>query len=247
MKVAIRYYSRGGNVQTMAEAISRATGIEAISVDEESAEITSHVDLLFIGAALYSFQLDPIMKKYLEELPEGLIDEAVCFGSSLLTRRPIYLMQERLKNKGIKLNKQAIWSRGRPNEDLLGVIEYFANNELTRDRSLDGLPPYLVFKRSQELKAQREAAKAEGRDFEAEQEAAAKRRAAEAALAEAKEAEEAARAAQVAAQAAAEEAAEAARLAAEKLKEATAAEDALTGEAQDSVSEADAATEDEEA
>ena len=231
MKVAIRYYSRGGNVQAMAEAISRATGIEAISVDEEGAEITSHVDLLFIGAALYSFQLDPIVKKYLEELPEGLIDEAVCFGSSLLTRRPIYLMQERLKNKGIKLNKQAIWSRGRPNEDLLGVIEYFASNELTRDRSLDGLPPYLVFKRSQEIKAAKAAAAAEGRDYVPEQTEAEKKAAREKALreakAEAEAAEAAAREAEEAAQAAAEEAAEAARVAAEKAKAAAKAAEAL--------------------
>ena len=76
----------------------------------------------------------------------------------MLTRRPIYLIQEFLKEKGIKINKQAVYSRNHPNDDLIGVIEYFAKNEMTRDRSLDGLPPYLVFKRSQELKAEREAA-----------------------------------------------------------------------------------------
>ena len=185
MKVAIRYYSRGGHVQKMAEAMAKGVGVDAISIDEPGAEITSHVDLLFIGGALYKFQLDPIFKQYLLDLPEGLIDEAVCFGSSFLTRRPIYLIQEYLKSKGIKISKQAIYARNDPNDDLLGVIEYFAHNEVTRDRSLDGLPPYMVFKRSQELKEQREAAKAEGRDFEAEQDAENKRRAAEAAVAEA--------------------------------------------------------------
>lgn len=157
MKVAIRYFSRGGNVKAMAEALGRGAGVEAISIDDPHGQITEHVDLLFIGGALYKFQLDPRFKEYLQDLPEGLIEEAVCFGSSMLTRRPIYLMQDYLKAKGIKINKQAIYSRNRPNEDLIGVIEYFAQNEVTRDRSLDGLPPYLVFKRSQELKEQREA------------------------------------------------------------------------------------------
>ncbi len=236
MKVAVRYYSRGGNVKAMAEAMARGLGVEAVSIDEPGAQITKHLDLLFVGGALYSFQLDPLFKQYLKDLPEGMIDEAVCFGSSILTRRPIYLMQEYLKEKGIKLNKQAIYSRGRPNDDLLGVIEYFAQNELTRDRSLDGLPPYLVFKRSQEMKEQRAAeaaaAAAEGRAYDPQAADEAKRaaRAAEQAQAEAAAAEEAARAAQEAALAAAEEAAEAARVAAEKAKEAAAAEAAARGE-----------------
>lgn len=162
MKVAIRYFSRGGNVRAMAEALARGAGVEALSIDEPGAEITEPVDLLFIGGALYAFQLDKAFKAYLECLPEDLIGEAICFGSSLLTRRPIYLIQDALKRKSIKINKQAVYSRNHPNDNLIGVLEYFAQNEVTRDRSLDGLPPYLVFKRSQEIKEQREAEAAEG-------------------------------------------------------------------------------------
>ena len=170
MKVAIRYQSRGGNVAQMAEALARGCGVDAVSIDDPDAKITEQVDLLFIGGALYNFQLDKDFKAYLEDLPEDLIGEAVCFGSSLLTRRPILLIQDILKKKEIKINKQAIWSRGHPNDDLIGVIEYFAQNEITRDRSLDGMPPYMVFKKSQELKAQREAEAAEAKAREAEEE-----------------------------------------------------------------------------
>ena len=168
MKVAIRYQSRGGNVKAMAEALARGCGVEAIPINSPKAKIKEPIDLLFIGGALYNFQLDPAFKAYLEDLPEDLISEAVCFGSSMLTRRPILLIQDKLKQKGIKINKQAVWSRHRPNDDLIGVIEYFAKNEMTRDRSLDGLPPYLVFKRSQEIKAQREAEAAAKAAAEAE-------------------------------------------------------------------------------
>lgn len=160
MNVAIRYYSRGGNVEAMAEAISRGTGVEAISIDSPEAPITEKVDLLFMGAALYAFKLDPKVYEYIESLDEELIGEVICFGSSMLTRRPVLILQDLFKKKGVKINKQAIYSRNHPNDDLLGVIEYFAENELTRDRSLDGLPPYKIFQRSQELKAEREAAKA---------------------------------------------------------------------------------------
>lgn len=246
MKVAIRYFSRGGHVKAMAEALSRGTGVEALSVDDPDAQITKHVDLLFIGGALYNFQLDPTFKAYLDDLPEGLIDEAICFGSSLLTRRPIFLIQDYLKKRDIKINKQALWSRGKPNADLIGVIEYFAKNEMTRDRSLDGLPPYLIFKRSQEIKAAREAAEAAGEEYEPDKIAELERskREAEEAQAAAEEAQAAAREAEAAALAAAEEAAEAARIAAEKA--AAAAEAVKEAEARSAV-ESDESGESDEA
>ena len=166
MKVAIRYYSRGGNVEAMAEAIARGTGVEAISIDEPGAKLKEKVDLLFIGAALYAFKLDPLVYEYIEDLDSDLVGEAICFGSSMLTRRPVLILQDLLKQKGVKINKQAIYSRNHPNDDLLGVIEYCAQNEMTRDRSLDGLPPYKIFQRSQEIKAEREAAAAAAREAE---------------------------------------------------------------------------------
>ena len=235
MNVAIRYYSRGGNVRAMAEALARGTGVDAISIDEPESPITEHVDLLFVGGALYNFRLDPTFKEYLDSLPEDLIEEVVCFGSSMLTRRPIYLMQDVFKAKGIKLNKQAVWSRNAPNDNLIEAIEYFGKNEVTRDRSLDGLPPYLIFKRSQEIKAAKEAAAAEGREYVPEPTEAEKRaqreKAAREAQAEAEAAEDAAREAEAAAQEAAKQAAEAARLAAEKAKVAAEAAKAAEAEA----------------
>lgn len=246
MKVAIRYFSRGGNVKAMAEALARGTGIDAVSIDEPGAQITKHVDLLFIGGALYNFQLDKEFKEYLANLPEGLIDEAICFGSSLLTRRPIFLIQDYLKRKDIKISKQALWSRGRPNEDLIGVIEYFAQNEMTRDRSLDGLPPYLIFKRSQEIKAAKEAAEAAGVEYVPDRPAELERskREAEEAQAAAEEAQAALREAEEAARIAAEEAAEAARVAAEKA--AAAAEAAKAADAASAAAEGETATTDED-
>ena len=157
------------------------------------------------------------------------------------------MIQDHLKAKGIKINKQAVWSRNHPNDNLIEAIEYFAKNEMTRDRSLDGLPPYMIFKRSQEIKAAKEAAAAEGREYVPGEEKMsldeAKKQLAEqkqqeglVAQAEAEAAEAAAREAQEAAEAAAAEAAEAARLAAEKARAAAqaaeeAAADASDGEA----------------
>ena len=250
MRVAIRYFSRGGNVKAMAEALSRGAGVEAISIDDPRAKITEPIDLLFIGGALYKFQLDSRFKAYLEDLPEGLISEAICFGSSMLTRRPIYLMQDYLKAKNIKISKQAIYSRNHPNESLIDVIEYFAENELTRDRSLDGLPPYMIFKKSEEKRQQREAEQAaieageiDTAAIEAQKAAEEAKRLAQEAEVAVREAEQAAEAAEAEARARKAEAEEAARKAAEAAEAARAAEskarEARAEESSDSVIDAE--------
>lgn len=44
MKIAIRYYTKGGNTKKLADAISQATGVAAESVEQPLAE---DVDILF--------------------------------------------------------------------------------------------------------------------------------------------------------------------------------------------------------
>lgn len=165
MKVAVRYYSRGGHVKAMAEALARGAGVEAVSIDDPNAQLTEPVDLLFIGGALYAFHLDPKLVEYVEHIEGDMVtDRAVCFGSSFLTRRPIYILQDLIKRRGITVSPQAAYARSSPNEALLDSLAYFAEVEVNRDPDLDRLPPiqYAVRaeKRRQEERAAREAAKA---------------------------------------------------------------------------------------
>lgn len=114
MNIAIRYQSRGGHVKEMAEIIAEGVGIEPISIDDPRAPLTKHVDLLFIGGALYKFALDPSMEEYLANLPDGIASKAIVFGSSLLSHRPVLLIKERLKKHGIETHPSAMWMRGKP-------------------------------------------------------------------------------------------------------------------------------------
>lgn len=166
---AIRYYSRGGNVEAMAEALSRGAGVPAISIDEKGSRLKEHVDILFIGGALYAWKLDEKLVNYIEHLDPEKVGTAVVFGSSALFRRPILLIQSLLKDKGIKVNQQAVYARNHPNDQLLAAMEYFAKNEMTRDRSLDGLPPWLIAKRGREEMEARQAAKAGSEDEDTEE------------------------------------------------------------------------------
>ena len=48
MNVAVRYYSRSGNTKALADAMARAAGVSAISVDAPEAKLDEPVDVLFI-------------------------------------------------------------------------------------------------------------------------------------------------------------------------------------------------------
>ena len=53
MKIAVRYYTRSGNTQKLAEAVAAAVGVEALPVSEP---LTEPVDVLFLGCSYYAFK-----------------------------------------------------------------------------------------------------------------------------------------------------------------------------------------------
>ena len=168
MKVAVRYYSRSGHVKKMAEALARGAGVEAIAIDEPGAKLTKPVDILFIGGGLYSFPISQELKDYIAELDESLVtDRAICFGSSFLTRRPVYMIQEALKHQAINVAQQAVYARNNPRQLILDSAEVFAEMEVKRakDEEKDRPKPYVYTMKAEE---RNEAALAEAEDAEAD-------------------------------------------------------------------------------
>ncbi len=168
MNVEIRYQSRGGHVKEMAEIIAEGAEVEPISIDDPRAPLTKPVDLLFIGGALYKFALDPSLVEYIESIPEGLVKQAIVFGSSALTRRPIYIIQERLKAKGIAIHPMALYMRGKPKPYLREIVPPWAKRELSKIKEeieegtylLDEAPVVQMIKAHEKKKAAAAAAKA---------------------------------------------------------------------------------------
>lgn len=132
MKIAIRYQSRGGHTKEIAEIIAEGVGVEPISIDDPRAPLTEHVDLLFIGGALYKFALDPGMEEYIKSLPEGIASKAIVFGSSFLSHRPVLLIKERVLARGIEIHPSAMWMRGKPKPYLHEIGVPWAKREAAK-------------------------------------------------------------------------------------------------------------------
>jgi flavodoxin len=113
MSVAVRYYSRSGNTQKVAEYIAEAAGVDAISVDAKDAVLSEKVDVLFIGGALYAYGIDENLKQYLKGLSSDKVGKAVVFSTSWLSKHALDLIKNVLNEKGIPVESDTLYFKSK--------------------------------------------------------------------------------------------------------------------------------------
>jgi len=126
MDIAVRYFSRSGNTKSVAEAIAKTAGTQAVSVDRENAALTEPVDVLFIGGALYAYGIDSRLKEYLKTLKKEDAKRAVVFSTSWISKHAVELIKKGLAEAGIPVAEEAFYVRNRPNDEQLNDAEAFA-------------------------------------------------------------------------------------------------------------------------
>ena len=120
MKLAVRYYSRGGNTKKIAEAIAKAVGVEAKTVSEP---LTEDVDILFLGSAPYAFDVDDEVKKFIGGIHVS-VGKVVNFSTSAAVKSTRRYVEKLLAERQIPVAKEefscrgafAMLHKGRPNE-----------------------------------------------------------------------------------------------------------------------------------
>lgn len=127
---AVRFYSRSGNTKALAEAIAKAAGVTAVSVDAANAEITEPVDVLFVGGALYAYGLDKHLKAWLAALDGSKVQKAVVFSTSWLSKHSLDLIRTALEAKGITVAAETIYAKNRPSAEDLQRAEEITKKEL---------------------------------------------------------------------------------------------------------------------
>ena len=108
-KIAVRYYSRGGNTKKLAEAIAKSAGVEA---KDCSVPIAEPIDLLFLGGSVYAFSLDDNIKNYIAGLNPQNIKNVALFGTSAIVKKGNQEMEKLLRNKDITVLKHDFYCRG---------------------------------------------------------------------------------------------------------------------------------------
>ena len=130
MSTEVRYCSRSGNTKAVAEAIAKAAGVEAVSVDSAEAAIKEPTDILFIGGALYAYGLDKRMKAYLKTLKKEDVKKAVVFSTSAISKHSIDLIKKGLAEAGIPVEEESFYVKSKPGDDQLKAAAEFAKKYL---------------------------------------------------------------------------------------------------------------------
>ena len=138
MKVAIRYYTRGGNAKMLADAISKAVGVDA---ETTSVPLTEDVDILFLGSSVYANGVDNEVKTFIRGI-NVKVGKVVNFSTAALVKSTYKQVAKLLAEKQIPFAKEefycrgsfAVMHRGRPNADDCNAAADFARKIISQGR-----------------------------------------------------------------------------------------------------------------
>ena len=132
MKTAVRYYTKSGNTQKLADAIAEIAGVAAQTVDVPFEE---EVDVLFLGSSVYGFGVDEQISNFIGNLDSGRVKTVVNFSTAALVPSTYSQVYKLLAAKNIPLDRREFHCRGKykfmhkdsPNEADLNAVKRFAD------------------------------------------------------------------------------------------------------------------------
>ena len=108
MKIAVRYFTRGGNTKKLADAIAEAAGVKAETM---SVPLSEDVDILFLGSSVYAGGVDDEVKTFIKEINAN-VGKVVNFSTAALVRSTYKQVAKLLAEKNIPLAKEEFYCKG---------------------------------------------------------------------------------------------------------------------------------------
>ena len=108
MKVEVRYYTRSGNTKKLAEAIAKAVGAEAKTVEEPLRE---DIDILFLGSSVYAYGVDDSIKRFISNI-DVTVGKVVNFSTAALIKSTYKQVGKLLAEKGIVQAEEEFYCKG---------------------------------------------------------------------------------------------------------------------------------------
>lgn len=131
MRIAVRYYTKGGNTKRLAEAVAEAVGVEALPI---SVSVGEPVDILFLGNSYYAFNIDPEVRDFIKGLDKNKVGKIVNFGSAAMLNSTYKKVKAEADKVGIPMDEREFHCKGefkgihkgRPNEEDMKAAADFA-------------------------------------------------------------------------------------------------------------------------
>ena len=109
MKIAVRYYTKGGNTKRLAEAVAKAVGVEALPI---STPVNEPVDILFLGNSYYAFTIDPEVRTFIKGLDKNKVGKIVNFGSAAMLNSTYKKVKAEADKVGIPMDEREFHCKG---------------------------------------------------------------------------------------------------------------------------------------
>ncbi|MCR5189126.1 MAG: flavodoxin [Treponema sp.] len=131
MTFAVRYYTKTGNTQKLAQAIAQELGVEAQTIRQG---VNEKVDILFLGNSYYAFNIDPEVRDFVASLDKDKVGKIVNFGSAAMLNSTYKKVKAVADKVGIPMDDKEFHCKGefkgihkgRPNEDDIKAAVEFA-------------------------------------------------------------------------------------------------------------------------
>lgn len=136
MNIAVRFYTRSGNTQKLAEAVAKAVSAETADINSP---LTEKADILFLGCSYYAFDVDEAVKEFIIKNKEN-IGKIVCFGTSAMMKSMKKPVKKVADTVGVTVADEEFHCRGqfgklhkgRPNAKDFEDISAFAKKIVTK-------------------------------------------------------------------------------------------------------------------
>ena len=132
MKIAIRYYSKGGNTRKLANAIADELQTEALSV---TSGLSHDTDILFLGSSVYAAGVDKEVRNFIEGLNVH-VGQIVCFSTAAILKSTYEQIKKLANSKGLTVSDKeyhckgsfGILHKGKPDSKNIREIKAFAKD-----------------------------------------------------------------------------------------------------------------------
>lgn len=122
MQSEIRYFTKTGHTQKLAEAAAETLGIKALTID---VPVMDRVEVLYFGSAVYAAVVDPKVKQFIANIDPKLVGRVVCFSSAAILPGNYRQVKKLFEERGIQVDEREFHCRGsfmalhkgRPNQD----------------------------------------------------------------------------------------------------------------------------------
>jgi flavodoxin len=106
---AIRYFSKTGNTQKLAELLGDQLNLEPATI---ATPLPEHVTTLLLGGAVHMASVDTELKQYIATLQPDQIDQVVLFGTSGAFLTVEKGLRKLLKQQGLSVAPKGLFIHG---------------------------------------------------------------------------------------------------------------------------------------